>query len=259
MRVWAVANQKGGVGKTTTVVSLAGVLAQQGKRVLVVDLDPQGSLTSYFKFDPDHMQHSTYDLFMHKGQVPEHLPGQLLQDTSLANVSLMPASTALATLERNVAAQEGMGLVLSRGLARLWDDFDYAIIDTPPLLGVLLINALASCQRLLLPVQTEFMAIKGLERMVNTLNMVTRSRKQALEYTIVPTMYDRRTSASNQALAMLRKSYPENLWSAAIPVDTRLRDASQKGDFISCMDPSSRGSLAYQHLLKFLLQQPNGK
>ncbi len=258
MRVWSIANQKGGVGKTSSVVSLAGLLAQAGKKVLLLDLDPQGSLTSYFRMDPDNIQHSLYDLFMHKGQVPDHLPGMLLQETPHESVKFMPSSTALATLERSVASQEGMGLVISRALAKLWDDFDYAIIDTPPQLGVLLINALAACQQIILPVQTEFMAIKGLERMVNTLSMVMRSRKQQLPYLIVPTMYDRRTSASQQALNMLRKQYPDHLWQAAIPVDTRLRDASVLGQFISLMDPEARSTQAYQHLLKDLLKPKIG-
>lgn len=258
MRVWSIANQKGGVGKTSSVVSLAGLLAQSGKRVLMLDLDPQGSLTSYFRLDPDNISHSLYDLFMHKGQVPDHLPGMLLHETPLPGVKLMPSSTALATLERSVASQEGMGLIISRSLAKLWDDFDYAIIDTPPQLGVLLINALAACQQIVLPVQTEFMALKGLERMLNTLSMVMRSRKQQLPYLIVPTMYDRRTSASQQALTMLRKQHQEHLWHAAIPVDTRLRDASVLGQFISVLDPESRASQAYAHLVKDLLKPKVG-
>lgn len=100
MRVWAVANQKGGVGKTTSSIALAGLLAEAGKRVVVVDLDPHGSMTSYFGYDPDALEHSSYDLFLHKGNVPQGLPGQLLLSTSDERISLLPSSTALATLER---------------------------------------------------------------------------------------------------------------------------------------------------------------
>lgn len=250
MRVWAVANQKGGVGKTSSVVSLGGLLAQKGKRVLLVDLDPQGSLTSYFRYDPETVSPSVYDLFMHKGQIPADLPAKLVLPTSLDNLSIFPSSTSLATLERNISNQGGMGLVLSRSLAQLWDDFDYVLLDTPPLLGVLLINAMAACQRIILPVQTEFMAIKGLERMVSTLKMVMQSRKQALPFVVVPTMFDRRTGASLQALNELRKTYAENIWHSAIPVDTRLRDASREGKCISDAYPESRGTAAYSSLLK---------
>lgn len=253
MHVWSVANQKGGVGKTTTVVSLGAMLAEKGKRVLIFDLDPQGSLTSYFGHNPDEMDHSGFNLFANKGMVAEDLPGQLLLETPQPGLFLLPASTALATLERNVSQQDGMGLVVSKTLAHLWDDFDYAIIDTPPMLGVLLINSLAACKRLLVPVQTEFLAIKGLERMVHTIAMVTSSQKRNLDYLVIPTMFDRRTQASLKALRTLRDQHEGHIWQAAIPVDTRLRDASREGVAINQLAPDSRGARAYQSLLKSLL------
>lgn len=252
VHVWAVANQKGGVGKTTSVVNLSALLGEQGKRVLMVDMDPQGSLTSYFRMNPDAIEQSVYDLFMYKGRVPDNLTAQLIVDEVMPNVALLPANTALATLERNISQQGGMGLVLSRALAQLWDDFDYVLIDTPPLLGVLLINAIAAAQTLILPVQTEFMALKGLERMIHTLQMVTASRKKQLTYLIVPTMYDRRTQAAQRSLRTLRQTYEERLWKSAIPVDTRLRDASREGLSIAQLDPASRGCEAYASLLKTL-------
>ncbi|MEN0106067.1 MAG: ParA family protein [Pseudomonas sp.] len=253
MRVWAVANQKGGVGKTTTSIALAGLLADAGKRVVVVDLDPHGSMTSYFGHDPDSLEHSAFDLFQHGGSVPQGLPGQLLLPTSHPSISLLPSSTALATLERQSPGQSGLGLVIAKSLAQLWDDFDHAIIDSPPLLGVLMVNALAASQQLAIPVQTEFLAVKGLERMVSTLAMINRSRKQALPYTIVPTLFDRRTQASLSTLRTLRNTYPDHLWPAYIPVDTRLRDASRAGQTPSQFDDKSRGVLAYRALLKHLL------
>jgi len=255
MRVWAVANQKGGVGKTTTSIALAGLLAEARKRVVVVDLDPHGSMTSYFGHDPDTLVHSCFDLFLHKGMVPDGLPGQLLLNTSDARISLLPASTALATLERMAPGQNGLGLVIAKTLAQLWQDFDYAIIDSPPLLGVLMVNALAASQQLAIPVQTEFLAVKGLERMVNTLAMINRSRKVALPYTIVPTLFDRRTQACMSTLKLLRDSFPEQLWQAYIPVDTRLRDASRAGLTPSQFDSKSRGVLAYRTLLRHMLTE----
>ncbi|HZX16584.1 MAG TPA: ParA family protein [Pseudomonas sp.] len=255
MRVWAVANQKGGVGKTTTSIALAGLLADAGKRVVIVDLDPHGSMTSYFGHDPDSLEHSSFDLFQHKGSVPRGLPQQLLLPTSDERISLLPSSTALATLERQSPGQSGLGLVIAKSLAQLWQDFDHAVIDSPPLLGVLMVNALAASQQLVIPVQTEFLAVKGLERMVNTLAMINRSRQQALPYTIVPTLFDRRTQASMGTLRVLRNSYPEHLWPAYIPVDTRLRDASRAGLTPSKFDNNSRGVIAYRALLKHLLSQ----
>ncbi|WP_313517779.1 ParA family protein [Pseudomonas sp.] len=254
MRVWAVANQKGGVGKTTSSIALAGLLADAGKRVVVVDLDPHGSMTSYFGHDPDTLDRSNFDLFLHQGTVPQGLPRELLLETSHEQISLLPSSTALATLERQSPGKGGLGLVIAKSLAQLWQDFDHAIIDSPPLLGVLMVNALAASQQLVIPVQTEFLAVKGLERMVNTLAMINRSRKQALPYTIVPTLFDRRTQASMSTLRTLRHAYPEQLWHAYIPVDTRLRDASRAGLTPSQFDAKSRGVIAYRALLKHLLE-----
>ena len=255
MRVWAVANQKGGVGKTTTSIALAGLLADAGKRVVVVDLDPHGSMTSYFGHDPDSLEHSSFDLFQHQGSVPPGLTQTLLLPTSHERIALLPSSTALATLERQSPGQSGLGLVIAKSLEQLWQDFDHAVIDSPPLLGVLMVNALAASQQLVIPVQTEFLAVKGLERMVSTLAMINRSRRQALPYTIVPTLFDRRTQASMSTLRVLRNSYPEHLWPAYIPVDTRLRDASRAGLTPSRFDHNSRGVLAYRALLKHLLAQ----
>lgn len=252
MRIWAVANQKGGVGKTTSVVTLGGLLAEQGHRVLVADLDPHGSLTSWFGYDPDRLAHSVFDLFQHGGKVPEDLPAQLVTETSCENLSLLPASTALATLERKMVGVEGMGLIVSRALARLWDDFDYVLLDNTPSLGVLMVNALAAAQHLIVPVQTEFLALKGLERMLHTLQMIMRSQKNRLEYTIVPTLYDKRTQASVKSLNELRRTYPEELWRFMIPVDTRFRDASQAGVVPSKLDPDTQGVRAYRRLLQDL-------
>jgi chromosome partitioning protein len=257
MRVWAVANQKGGVGKTTSSIALAGLLADAGKRVVVVDLDPHGSMTSYFGHDPDTLERSTYDLFLHNGSVPDGLPRSLLLPTSHERIALLPSSTALATLERQSPGQNGLGLVVAKSLAQLWQDFDHAVIDSPPLLGVLMVNALAASQQLVVPVQTEFLAVKGLERMINTLKMINRSRKQALPYLIVPTLFDRRTQASMGTLKVLRHNYPDELWQAFIPIDTRLRDASRAGLTPSQFDANSRGVIAYRALLKHLLGERN--
>ncbi len=253
MRIWAVANQKGGVGKTTSVVTLGGLLAERGKRVLMVDLDPHGSLTSWFGYDPDTIKNSAFNFFQHKGAVPEGLPAQLITETGCANLSLLPASTALATLERRMIGVEGMGLIVSKALAQLWDDFDYVLLDNTPSLGVLMVNALAAAQHLVIPVQTEFLAIKGLERMLHTLNMVMRSQKNGLPHTIVPTMFDRRTQASTKSLNQLRKVYPDLLCRFPVPVDTKFRDASQSGIVPSALDSDTHGVRAYRHLLDELL------
>lgn len=254
VQTWAVSNQKGGVGKTTTVVSLAGLLAAMGKRVLMVDLDPHGSLTSYFGFDPDTIENSAYRLFHFDAQVPRAEILTCVLETQLPNLHVMPASTALATLERQMVGKSGMGLKIATGLNKLKSDYDFVLLDSPPVLGVLMINALAAAQHLVVPVQTEFLAMKGLERMVRTMQMVTKAQKHHLPFTIVPTMYDRRTQASVGSLRALRNAYPDNIWAAMIPVDTRFRDASRVGLPIGNYDANSRGTDAYKSLLKTLLK-----
>ncbi len=252
VRIWSIANQKGGVGKTTTVVTLAGLLAERGARVLLVDLDPHGSLTSYFGHDPDQLAaRSTFALF---GEQPLDVDAlrALLLPAGSERARLFAASPALATIERRSIA-DGAGLRLSKALALLWDEFDYVLVDTPPVLGALMINALAAAELLLVPVQTEFLALKGLERMVRTLAMVTRSLQKTLPYLIVPTMFDRRTQASLNALRTLRHEYTEHIWPSMIPIDTKLRDASRAGQYPSQFDASSRGVAGYRSLLKLLL------
>lgn len=255
MKVWTIANQKGGVGKTTTTVSLAGLLAASGKRVLMIDMDPHGSLTSYFKCNPDELEASSFQLFQHKGEVPASLPGQLIQNTGQPRLDFIGASTALAMLERQAASMGGMGLVLKRTTELLASDYDFVLIDTPPMLGVLMINSIAACEIIIIPVQTEFLALKGLERMLRTLVMVSRSQRRAVPYLIVPTLFDRRTQASVQTLRILRTTYEAAIWPSAISVDTRLRDASKAGKAPHAFDASSRGVKQYLSLLKYLLNE----
>ncbi len=257
MKVWSIANQKGGVGKTTTTVTLAGLLAARGQRTLMVDLDPHGSLTSYFGYDPDSIELSVYSLFQDNDRPPV---GDIVRETRFERLSVMPASTALATLDRQLGAKEGMGLVIGRALVQLANQFDYVLIDCPPVLGVLMINALAASSHLLVPVQTEFLALKGLERMMRTLQMVTKARKRPLNYMIVPTMFDRRTRASLESLQALRERYPQVLFKSVIPVDTQFREASREGMPLSYLNAQARGVIAYTALLASLLgEDSNGR
>lgn len=252
MKIWAVANQKGGVGKTTTAVSLAGHLVSQGNRVLLVDMDPQGSMTSYFGLDPDDMPKSIYTLFQLEQFVAQDIAPVLIK-TKVEGLTLLPATTALATLDRQLGTKEGKGLVLKKSLTAIEPHFDYVLIDCLPMLGILMVNALAACDSLLLPVQTEFLALKGLDRMMNTLAMITRSRKEPLRSVIVPTMFDRRTRASTDSLSALREKYDEKVWDSVIPVDTQFREASRQGLPISMLNKSTRGSKAYESLLAYML------
>lgn len=253
MKIWAVANQKGGVGKTTTAVSLAGHLVTQGYRVLLVDMDPQGSMTSYFGLDPDNLDKSLYNLFQEDAfSYPSIAP--ILVETKVKGLKLLPASTALATLDRQLGSKEGKGLVVKKSLMALDQHFDYVLMDCLPMLGILMVNALAACDTLLLPVQTEFLALKGLDRMMHTLDMVIKARKNSMQITIVPTMFDRRTRAAIESLRALREKYGDAVWDSVIPVDTKFREASRQGLPISIMSPAARGAQAYAGLLNSLLR-----
>ncbi len=254
MQVWTVANQKGGVGKTTTAVALGGLLAERGKRVLLIDLDPHGSLTSYFGHDLDKITKSCYELFVTESALSGEDIWDLCVATDVSGLNLLPTAPALATVERQMTGKEGMGLRVDRALAEIAGDVDYVLLDCPPVLGVLMINALAACERLIIPVQTEFLSLKGLERMTRTIEMIQKARPQALKVNVLPTMFDRRTQASVSSLHSLRRYYPTQVWRSAIPVDTRLRDASRNGVVPSVFSPDSRAVRAYKQFLAEVLE-----
>jgi chromosome partitioning protein len=250
MKVWAIANQKGGVGKTTTAVSLSGLLAQNGYTVLMIDMDPHGSLTSYFGYNPDTVEGSVYKLFYADKL---HEIRSLVSETGVERLYLIPANPALATLDRQLGVRNSIGLVIARSLGLLTPSYDYVLIDCPPMLGILMVNALAACHHLIVPVQAEHLALKGLERMVRTLDMMSRSRNVSIPYTVVPTMYDRRTRESGTSLERLRETYSDHLWPEVIPVDTKFREASRARLPIAHLFPRARGAQAYAMLLGSLL------
>ena len=254
MKTWASINQKGGVGKTTTVVSLSGHLTHSGQRVLLVDLDPHGSLTSYLGYNPDDIETGVYSLFDSPTTNPAEIARMLLP-TNMDNTYLLAASTALATLDRQIGSSQGAGkgLVVTQAIQAVADKFAFGLIDCPPMLGILMINALAACNQLLVPAQTDYLSLTGLERMMHTLEMVEKSLAKKTPYMIIPTMYDQRTRASRDALQKMKEIYRFNVWGSVIPIDTRFRDASKLGIPLPKMAPYARGSLAYKKLLNFLL------
>ena len=249
METWVIANQKGGVGKTTTTLTLGALLASRGKQVLLVDLDPHASLTSYLKFDPDSVDGSMYEVFLSEDSINENV-----RETKINNLYLLPASPALATLDRQFGTRQGAGTALKKALSRIEKKIDYVLVDCPPTLGILMVNALAAADFLIIPVQTEFLALKGLERMMRTLAMITHSRKVMIPFLIVPTLYDRRTRASRETLEKLRDVYPDELWDLVIPIDTQFRDASKSGVPLTELSRHARGVIAFEALLDTLTE-----
>lgn len=257
MKVWTIANQKGGVGKTTTTVTLGGLLAQQGKRVLLLDTDPHASLSYYFGIDSEELSTSVYDIFINNQTVTADNVLDCLCPTKLDSLFILPATMALATLDRQMGMQSGMGLVLKKALDKVSHEFDYVLMDCPPVLGVLMVNALAACQRVIVPVQTEFLALKGLDRMMHTLEIMGKSLDKSFDTLIVPTMFDKRINAAIEAHKRLVDDYSDKLWEHTIPVDTRFRDASQAQSPASVAFPRARGVYAYKKLLDKLEKETN--
>ncbi|MDC8830512.1 ParA family protein [Alteromonas gilva] len=252
MKIWTIANQKGGVGKTTTTVTLGGILAKRGYNVLLVDMDPQASLSYYFGIDSEELSSSIYDIFTHPSDMTGDKVLDCLCSSRFDSLFILPSTMALATLDRSLGNQVGMGLVLKKALQQVSAEFDYVLIDCPPVLGVLMVNALAACQKVVVPVQTEFLALKGLDRMMHTLKIMSKTLAREFDTIIVPTMFDRRINAAIAAQKQLILDYKEQLWKGMIPVDTRFRDASQMQVPAPVAYPKSRGVFAYEKLLNVL-------
>ncbi len=256
MQIWAISNQKGGVGKTTTTLALARLLAASGQRVLLADLDPHASLTRAFGLPSEPAPPGVYELF----ESPDRDPRQNLSVTGVDNLSLLAAQSGMATLERRSASQPGFGMALSAGLNKLTEQFDYCLLDCPPTLGLLMVNALAAADRLIVPTQTEPLALHGMRGMLRTAQMIERSRKRELPSCVLPTLFDKRTKAGTSTLGELHDSDDQHTWMQAVPIDTRLRDASALCAPVLVNDLlSGRGFEAYARALQWLLRAQSGE
>jgi len=249
--VWTIANQKGGVGKTTTTITLGGLLAEQGYKVLLVDTDPHASLSYYLGIESEDLELSVYDLFVHVANKEQIM--QSLCPTQYENIDILPATMGLATLDRAFGSKGGMGLVLKKAVNKLRDEYDFVLMDCPPVLGVLMVNSLAASDRIIVPVQTEFLALKGLERMIKTMEIMQGEQRYPFSHTIVPTMFDKRTKASLESYKNLQERYGNTVWKGVIPIDTNFRNASVAQKVPSDYSASSRGVIAYKNLLNYLL------
>ena len=252
MKIWTVANQKGGVGKTTTVVTLGAILALQGKKVLMLDTDPHASLTYYFGIDSEELEYGVYDVFTKSDSMNEEHWKKCVWQSPVENLSILPATMAMATLDGVLSKKPGMGLIIKKALQKFAVEYDHVLIDCPPVLGVLMVNALAACDKVLIPVQTECMALKGLERMHRTMELIQTSQSKKYDVCIIPTMYDKRTKASILAYRELIQTYGKQVWEGVIPIDTKFRNASMAQLPLPVFAKGARGVFAYQELLKSL-------
>lgn len=255
MKIWTIVNQKGGVGKTTSAVSIAGCLSALGYKTLLLDLDPQASLSHYLGFDNEQASVNMYDVFI-ASQDPNYsqkILRQAICETSIKQTDLIPAHMALATLDRTLGEQTGKGLIVKKTLATIAEEYDFALIDCPPVLGVLMVNALVAADKIVLPTQTEHLALQGLQKMLKTIELMRTSLAANVSYQIVPTLFDRRVKACLSAYSSMREKHSAHLWRGYIPVDTKFRDASAAGKPIGEIARSSRGAFAYEKLVNQLL------
>ena len=238
----ACANQKGGVGKTTTVVNLAAYLALAGKRVLIVDLDPQGNATSGFGIDRSALEVTLYDVLT--GDTPM---SETVLPTVVDGCSIAPASVSLAGAEVELAAADQRERRFGRVLAPVLDSYDYILLDCPPSLGLLTVNALTAADSVLIPTQCEYYALEGLSQLTATLNLVRDNLNPALAIKgVVLTMYDARTNLSGQVVSEVREHFGDKVLKSVIPRSVRLSEAPSFGKPITTFDPSSRGAIAYR-------------
>jgi chromosome partitioning protein len=245
-RIIAVANQKGGVGKTTTSVNLGAALAELGFRVLVIDLDPQGNATTGLGVDARNFERSMYDVIMRDDPLED-----CIEPTNMKNLFVAPATIDLAGAEIELVPAFSRELKLKRAIETVIDDFDYVLIDCPPSLGLITVNGLAAAAEVLVPIQCEYYALEGLSQLLRNVHLVASNLNDGLDVsTIVLTMYDARTKLSDQVASEVREHFGAKVCRNVIPRTVRLSEAPSFGQPISVFDPTSRGAIAYRELAK---------
>lgn len=245
-RVIAIANQKGGVGKTTTTVNLSAALAELGLRVLVIDLDPQGNATTGLGINPRSLDVTMIDVLMQDAALDESI-----EPTEVRGLFVAPANLNLAGAEIKMVSVMSRENRLKKALSEVIDDYDYILIDCPPSLGLLTVNALVAADEVLVPIQCEYYALEGLGQLMTTVGMVKSDLNASLEIsTIVLVMYDARTRLSEQVATEVRTHFGEIVCKNVIPRNIRLSEAPSFGKPITTFDPSSRGAVAYRELAR---------
>ena len=250
-RVVALANQKGGVGKTTTAVNLGAYLAHAGKRVLLLDMDPQANATSSLGVDKNTLARSVYDVLI--GAEPA---SRLVCLTACAGLDLLPASPALAGAQIELVPMAGRETKLRRALEPLRTRYDYVLIDTPPSLGMLTVNALTASDGVLIPIQCEYLPLEGLGQLLHTIELVRQSLNPDRAISgLVLTMYDPRTNLSRQVVEEIRQHFPIIVFRSIIPRSIKLSEAPSYGEPIITYAPHSSGGQAYESLCREVLDR----
>ncbi len=250
-KVIAFANQKGGVAKTTTTLNLAVAFAEEGHRVLCCDLDPQGNLTMSQGIDPDSLEESMFDVLAHGLEIRQVIHAREV-DVAVSSIDLAGAEIAMST-------QIGRERTLQKALADVRADYDFIFIDTPPSLGLLTINALTAADRVIVPVQCEYLSMRGLAQLQNTLRMVQENLNPGVEIEgILPTLFDTRTVHAKEAIEILEESFGDRVFASRIRKTIRFAEAPVQGMSVLKYDPDGLAAHAYRRLAKEVLENGSG-
>ena len=243
-RIVAIANQKGGVGKTTTSINLSACLAEKGKKVLAIDLDPQGNMTSGLGVDKDEVDNTVYELILDECSIRESIT-----ETVVDGLSIIPSNVHLAGAEIELLGINDKEYILKSSVDYIKDDYDFIIIDCPPSLNMLTVNAMTTADTILVPIQCEYYALEGLSQLIHTINLVQERLNPNLQIEgVVFTMYDVRTNLSNQVVDTVKENLDANIYKTMIPRNIRLAEAPSYGIPINMYDSKSAGAESYRSL-----------
>ncbi|MHC1751481.1 ParA family protein [Humidesulfovibrio sp.] len=248
-RVIAIANQKGGVGKTTTALNLGAALALLKKRVLVIDLDPHANASVHLSFFPETLEATAYDLFQAEN-ADAALFARILKTGLSGGFDFVPGHIRLSELEVDLKDRKNKGLILSEFLAGRRESYDYVLLDCPPHVGILLVNAIVASDMVLIPIQTDFLALYGIRLLFDTIRLLNRVLPKSVHYMALPTMYDQRTAACRRILRLMRDKLGNRVFETVIHFDTKFRESSAGGKVVFEVDAKARGAVEYLQLAK---------